>query len=116
MYGESYDDKVEAMSKEQKIVLKERLANRGEDEIHLVAEKLHKIMQEKARESSVGSTVSPFSLASSTPSFHIPPNPSPPSEPISSGKEGFENKSPLPTPVIIPHIENCAQDVPEFRV
>jgi len=116
MYGESYDDKVEAMSREQKIVLKERLANRGEDEINLVAEKLHKIMQEKARESSVGSTVSPFSLASSTPSFHIPPNPSPPSEPISFSQEGFENKSPLPTPVNIPHIENCAEDVPEFRV
>merc|ERR1712142_688984 len=74
MFGESYDEQVEAMSKEERVELKRMLQNRGDDEIQLVAEKLHKIMSEKERFSSIGSTMSPFSLAN-TPSFHIPKEP-----------------------------------------
>jgi len=48
------------------------LQSRGDEEINLVAEKLHKIMQEKSRESSIGSTMTPFSLPTSTPSFQLP--------------------------------------------
>jgi len=117
MYGESYDEKVEALSKEEKLRLKDSLANRGEEEINLVAEKLHKIMQEKARESSIGSTISPFSLASSTPSFHIPSEPSPLMHPTPVPLSG----SPLPTPVhTIPSKltspVQCVPEVHEFRV
>ena len=65
------------MSTHQKVDLKEKLINRGEEEISKVAEKLHKLMREKSREFSIGSTVSPFSLAASTPSFHLPPDLSP---------------------------------------
>jgi len=74
MFGETYDEQVEAMSKEERVELKRMLQNRGDDEIQLVAEKLHKIMSEKERFSSIGSTMSPFSLAN-TPSFHIPKEP-----------------------------------------
>ena len=77
MYGEDYDQIVDNMSSQQKIELKDSLINRGDEEITKVAEKLHKLMQEKSRESSIGSTVSPFSLAASTPSFHLPPDFSP---------------------------------------
>lgn len=117
MYGESYDEKVEALSKEEKLMLKDRLANRGEEEINLVAEKLHKIMQEKARESSIGSTISPFSLASSTPSFHIPSEPSPLNHTTPVPVSG----SPLPTPVYIIPTKltspvQCVPEVHEFRV
>eukprot|EP00092_Neocalanus_flemingeri_P090560 GFUD01114719.1.p1 GENE.GFUD01114719.1~~GFUD01114719.1.p1 ORF type:complete len:592 (-),score=171.22 GFUD01114719.1:40-1644(-) len=76
-FGESYDEKVEAMTKQEKIDLKDKLTSRGEEEITKVAENLHKMMQDKSREFSICSTVSPFSIASSTPSFHIPPDPSP---------------------------------------
>jgi len=74
MFGETYDEQVEAMSKEERVELKRMLQNRGDDEIQQVAEKLHKIMSEKERFSSIGSTMSPFSLAN-TPSFHLPKEP-----------------------------------------
>ena len=74
MYGEEYDKIVDDMSTQQKVDLKEKLINRGEEEISKVAEKLHKLMHEKSREFSIGSTVSPFSLAASTPSF-LPTSP-----------------------------------------
>ena len=62
MYGEVYDKIVDDMYMQQKF-------NRGEKEISKVAEKLHKLMHEKSREFSIGSTVSFFSLAASTPTF-----------------------------------------------
>jgi len=74
MYGETYDEQAEAMSMEERVNLKKMLQSRGEEEINLVAEKLHKIMQEKSRESSIGSTMTPFSLPTSTPSFQLPPD------------------------------------------
>jgi len=73
MYGETYDEQVEAMSKEERVDLKKKLQSRGDEEINMVAEKLHKIMQEKSRELSIGSTVTPFSLPASSPSFQFPP-------------------------------------------
>merc|ERR1719233_2592518 len=72
MFGETYDEQVEAMSMEERVNLKKMLQSRGGEEINLVAEKLHKIMQEKSRESSIGSTMTPFSLPTSTPSFQLP--------------------------------------------
>eukprot|EP00092_Neocalanus_flemingeri_P041180 GFUD01044838.1.p1 GENE.GFUD01044838.1~~GFUD01044838.1.p1 ORF type:complete len:1072 (+),score=293.57 GFUD01044838.1:38-3253(+) len=89
-FGESYDEKVEAMTKQEKIDLKDKLTSRGEEEITKVAENLHKMMQDKSRELSICSTVSPFSIASSTPSFHIPPDPSP--------QPTVRDVSPHPTP------------------
>ena len=74
MYGETYDEQVDAMSMEERVNLKKMLQSRGEEEINLVAQKLHKIMQEKSRESSIGSTMTPFSLPTSTPSFQLPPD------------------------------------------
>ena len=47
MFGETYDEQVEAMSKEERVELERMLQNRGDDEIQQVAEKLHKIMSEK---------------------------------------------------------------------
>jgi len=72
MFGETYDEQVEAMSMEERVNLKKMLQSRGDEEINQVAEKLHRIMQEKSRESSIGSTMTPFSLPTSTPSFQLP--------------------------------------------
>jgi len=58
-FGENYDERVEAMSKEERVELKRQLQNRGDDEIQQVAENLHKIINER---SSFGSTMSPISL------------------------------------------------------
>jgi len=109
MFGESYDEKVEAMSVAEKVALKEMLANRGDEEINMVAQKLHKIMQDKARESSIGSTVSPFSIPSSTPSCQISPDPSPPTPHQELAQEHVE-ASPYQS------FASCLSDQPEFRV
>ena len=97
MYGETYDEQVEAMSKEERVNLKKKLQSRGDEEINMVAEKLHKIMQEKSRESSIGSTVTPFSLPASSPSFQFPP-----------GEELEEDDTNTPLPIY--------NSQPEFRV
>ena len=75
MFGEEYDEVVDAMTSDDKIKLKEKLLNRNDDEIHKVAEKLHRMIQIKNQDS-MGSTVSPFSVASSSPSFLCTSNPS----------------------------------------
>jgi len=121
MYGENYDEMVEDMSKQQKLALKDKLANRGEEEITKVAEKLHKIMQEKSRESSIGSTISPFSVASSTPSFQIPPDPSPqPTDPVYPPPVLVENSTLPPLDQNIPKelrgSTECLPESQEFRV
>lgn len=121
MYGENYDEMVDDMSKQQKLVLKDKLANRGEEEITKVAEKLHKIMQEKSRESSIGSTISPFSVASSTPSFQIPPDPSPqPTDPVYLPPVLVENSTLPPLDQNIPKelrgSTECLPESQEFRV
>jgi len=79
MFGEDYDDVVAAMSHQERVELGEKITNRSEEEMKLVAEKLKKIIQ-KARPSlgsssitaileedqrlSIGSDISPFSLGS----------------------------------------------------
>jgi len=107
MFGESYDEQVEAMSVTEKIALKEMLGKRGDDEINLVAQNLHKIMQDKARESSIGSTVSPFSIPSSTPSFQLPPDVSPAQQ---ESAHDHSEASPYQS------FASCLSEQPEFRV
>jgi len=102
MFGETYDEQVEAMSMEERVNLKKMLQSRGDEEINLVAEKLHKIMQEKARESSIGSTMTPFSLPTSTPSFQLPPDEE---QETTINKEDVDN-----TP------SSSSSSKPEFRV
>ena len=91
MFGEDYDEVVAAMTHEERVALGEKLSNRGEEELLEVAKKLRHMM--KGRTSSVGSSlppvimeevnqsigsdVSPFSIASSnnmTPSPNLLPN------------------------------------------
>merc|ERR1719312_1217078 len=95
MYGETYDEQVEAMSKEERVNLKKQLQSRGDEEINMVVEKLHKTMQEKSRESSIGSTVTPFSLPASSPSFQFPPGVSP----AKAALKPSRSLSKLPVPV-----------------
>jgi len=84
MFGQDYDEIVEGMSNQERAELKEKITNRSEDEMKVVAEKLKKIIQqsrpslaspsipailEEEQRLSIGSDVSPFSLASTaTPS------------------------------------------------
>ena len=80
MYGEDYDEVVAAMAKHEKLELQKKLESRGEKEIEEIQKKF---LGTKDPIISTGSTISPFSLNSSsntaTPSpgisevFHLPP-------------------------------------------
>ena len=80
MFGQDYDDIVAAMSHEEKVELGQKISNRSEAEMKEVFEKLKRVMEADGRRSSVasslgsdakkpklsiGSDISPFSLASS---------------------------------------------------
>ena len=94
MFGEDYDDIVAAMSHEERVQLGEKLANRGEQEMLEVAQKLRHMMKDRTssvgsslppviieeEDQSIGSDVSPFSLTSST---NVTPSPNIVSEPAS---------------------------------
>ena len=49
------------MTQEEKVELKKRLVNTGDEEMELVAQKLHKLMQAQARESLLSSQIASFS-------------------------------------------------------
>ena len=105
MYGEDYDDIVAAMTHEERVELGAKIAGRGEEELKEVAQKLKKIMdesrarissassiqsplrpivEEAPRLSSIGSNISPFSLASTATATPSPLNATPMSWPVSS--------------------------------
>ena len=101
MFGEDYDEVVDAMSTEDKIQLKDKLLNKNDDEISLVANKLHRMIQIKNQDS-IGSTVSPFSVASSTPSFSCTP----------SHLQAPEEALTIPmVPEVTPIVNNMSKDV-----
>jgi len=100
LYGEDYDEKVAAMSREEKVQLKRKLENRGEEEkekIQLKFEKMaeaelsgSKLTTNRSQLLSVGSTISPFSLSPST------TTPSPvSSEFLSELNQGKEEEEPM---------------------